>query len=269
MDGPFTLIYFSPTGTTRVIVEAIAEGMGKGTAPVARIDLTPLRARTGRMPGVGGGLAIIGIPVYTGRVPLQAVEPLKRLDSGGAAAILVAVYGNRAYEDALIELADTTAEAGFVPVAAAAFIGEHSFSGEAVPLAPGRPDKADIAKAVAFGGMLRQRMENGTLLTGAGALDVPGNRPYRDRATLGATPETAGDLCTGCATCVGLCPQEAIRLEDGKAVTDKDACIICCACVKGCPTGARQLADAGLMAIVDKLRVLCRDRKEPELFLPG
>jgi len=46
------------------------------------------------------------------------------------------------------------------------------------------------------------------------------------------------DLCTGCETCVDVCPSEAISMKDGKAVVDKDACIDCEACVDECPSEA-------------------------------
>ena len=39
-------------------------------------------------------------------------------------AVLVVVYGNRAYDDALLELSDIATGAGFVPLAAGAFVGE-------------------------------------------------------------------------------------------------------------------------------------------------
>ena len=54
-----------------------------------------------------------------------------------ARAVLVCVYGNRAYEDTLIELKDVADKAGFVPAAAVATIAEHSIMHK---FAAGRPD---------------------------------------------------------------------------------------------------------------------------------
>ena len=140
---------------------------------------------------------------------MQAIEAFRRVRSGGTRAVLVAVYGNRAYEDALVELRDTVVQAGFVPVAAATFVGEHSFSGGAVPLAQGRPDEADIAKASAFGRMVRERLAYTGSVREAALLKVPGNIPYRERMTLPLKmlPGTADDLCTGCGVCLERCPR--------------------------------------------------------------
>jgi len=43
------------------------------------------------------------------------------------------------------------------------------------------------------------------------------------------------DLCTGCETCVDVCPAAAIWMEDGKANVDPGACIA------ECPSGAIRL----------------------------
>ena len=46
------------------------------------------------------------MPVYAGRVPALAVERLKGIKTSGVKCVIVAVYGNRAYEDALVEMQD-------------------------------------------------------------------------------------------------------------------------------------------------------------------
>jgi NAD-dependent dihydropyrimidine dehydrogenase PreA subunit len=45
------------------------------------------------------------------------------------------------------------------------------------------------------------------------------------------------EKCTGCGACVEVCPADAIKLEDEKAVIS-DECIDCGACVAQCPTEA-------------------------------
>lgn len=46
------------------------------------------------------------------------------------------------------------------------------------------------------------------------------------------------DTCTGCGDCVGVCPVDAIQMEDGKAIIDPEACIDCGVCDPECPVNA-------------------------------
>jgi flavodoxin len=171
------LVYFSPTGTTKKILQAIARGM-----PVARIDhldLTPPQAETQLLDEITDELTILGAPVYAGRLPIEAVRRLRRLKAGEAPAIVVVVYGNRAYEDALLELKDLAGEQGSRPLAAGAFIGEHSYSTSGRPIAHGRPDEADLNQAGEFGKRAFQKLTNVREPERMPALEVPGNFPYK------------------------------------------------------------------------------------------
>jgi ferredoxin len=260
------IISFSPTGTTRRVLEGIAQGLAAQT--VEHLDLTPARARTGTIRELDRSLALIGTPVYAGRVPIQAAEALSTIKTAGAPAILVVVYGNRAYEDALLELKGIVEEVGFRPLAGAAFVGEHSYSTETIPIAAGRPDKEDIEKARSFGGLVREMLQKRGSLREVPALDVPGNFPYRDRVSLGTSLESGNDLCVRCGKCGEVCPQEAITVGEDGIATDRGKCILCCACVKTCTTGARRLTHAKIPQYLQMVAALCRDRKEPEFFFP-
>lgn len=260
------LLYFSPTGTTRKIVEAIAQGYG--LARPKHIDMTlPLKTpeRARRM---SGGLTIIGVPVYTGRVALEAVQRLERFRAKAAPAVIVVVYGNREFEDALLELKNIATELGFTPFAGGAFIGEHSFSTEATPIARSRPDRKDIQRARSFGGMARKKTDAVESLHDLPPLVVPGNFPYRERGPArNVSPETRHELCIKCRKCIEMCPVEAISLQDNLITALKEKCLLCCACVKNCPTGARYLGDVQLIQFAQKLSTMCSQRKESELYL--
>jgi len=47
------------------------------------------------------------------------------------------------------------------------------------------------------------------------------------------------DACIGCGACIGVCPVEALSLDDdGKSECDADKCIDCGTCVGTCPVEA-------------------------------
>ena len=87
-------------------------------------------------------------PVYSGRVPAVLIDCIDQFEGDGAKAVVVGVYGNRHYDDALLEAADLLGERGFKVIAAGAFIGEHSM---APRVGAGRPDADDLAVAAQFG----------------------------------------------------------------------------------------------------------------------
>jgi ferredoxin/menaquinone-dependent protoporphyrinogen IX oxidase len=260
------LLYFSPTGTTRRILEAIAEGLGEDKPK--HIDLTSAQTRTGRRNKIRGGHTIIGAPVYTGRVALEAVRGLQRFTGTDAQAVVVVVYGNREYEDALLELKNIVMEAGFTPIAGAVFIGEHSFSTKNNPIAHGRPDRADLERARLFGTMVKKKLEKPGQTHGELPLNVPGNFPYRERGPArNISPETDDSICVRCEKCKEACPTAAITFIKNFVTTDTERCILCCGCVKSCSTGARRLNDLQLTQFAQKLSITCSRRKEPEFYL--
>lgn len=260
--GKVNLIYYSPTGTSKRTLEGVAKGLGvKG---VEHVDLTPLEAASKSYAIPADSLAVIAVPVYSGRVPPVAAQRLRKVKGNGTPAVLIAVYGNRAFEDALVELRDITTEQGFKTIAAAAFIGEHSFSTEATPIAPGRPDEEDLEKAVKFGEQVKAKLDG---VTKPVEVTVPGNRPYRERNPSGPRfPDTTVESCTMCGACAGVCPTKSITVSD-KVETVKETCTACSACVKACPTGARVWTNEGIRKAAAWLHKDYSKRREPEFFL--
>ena len=259
------LIYFSPTDTTRKVLEGIARGFQAVTN--VHLNLTLPDAVTREFPEVKNGLAIIGMPVYAGRLPQEAVSRLKRINGNGAPAVVVVLFGNRAYDDALIELRDVATDAGFIPVAAAAFIGEHSFSTEETLIAHQRPDASDLQRAQEFGQAVRSLLDGLASTNDLPELPVPGNVPYMEfRMLQNVAPVSDDQFCTRCGTCASLCPTGAISLQDDKMVTDASLCILCCACVKQCVTASRELIDERINKLRGMLITKFSERKEPEVF---
>ena len=119
------IIYFSPTHTSAKTAYAIAEGLSGDV--LLESDIT-YDAPAEELEIHDDELTIVAAPVYGGRVAETAMERLRAFHAHQAPVVPVVVYGNRDYEDALKELSDTLVDAGFVPVSAGAFVGEHSFS---------------------------------------------------------------------------------------------------------------------------------------------
>lgn len=259
------LIFFSPTQTTERVLSAIAEGTG--IQKTSQLDLTRPAAETMGETDIADALVIIGAPVYAGRVPLDAVRRLEKIRGSGAPAIVTVVYGNREFDDALLELRDIAVKAGFVPVAAAAFIGEHSFANEATPVANGRPDASDLEAARRFGRSVMEKLSGLESADAVGSLSVPGNSPYKERKVRsGISPETADGVCTLCETCASVCPTAAITVSESVA-TDKERCILCCACVKRCPSGAREMTNPSIQQVAEWLHTNFSERKEAAVFI--
>ena len=93
--------------------------------------------------------------------------------------MLVVVYGNRAYEKALIELDAFASAQGFKVIAGATFVGEHSYSTEQNPIAPGRPDANDLQYAEEFGAKIRTKINAAVDMEHLYPVDV--NRIQRPR----------------------------------------------------------------------------------------
>lgn len=259
------LVYFSPTKTTKRVLESIAQGIQ--VERVDHLDLTPPAAMTQELGEMRNELVLIGAPVYGGRVPLDAVNRVHRLKGNQTPAVIVVVFGNRAYEDALLELKNITVEMGFIPIAGGAFIGEHSRSNEATPIAPGRPDVEDLKKAGEFGMQIREKMKDINFSSEMPPLRVPGNFPYKERKSRAkVSPVTLEAVCTLCGTCASVCPTGVITVIH-KVMTNPDGCISCCSCIKNCPTQARVFEASEAKEIAERLSKNCRDRKEPEVYV--
>jgi len=240
------LCYFSPTGSSRRVAEAVGRGLKAERTIVC--DATHGAAA---FEAAQSDIAVFAVPVYGGHAAPAALQQMEAVRGAGTPAVVVVLYGNRAYGAAARELAAFITERGFVPVAAAAFVGEHSYSTARWPIAAGRPDDADCAEAEAFGREVVAKVaegvravdvrrlpsvRNGVRSTWRFVRFVIGCRCRRNEHP--AAVETSAERCTHCGRCAALCPTGAIAAGSEER-TDAARCIRCCACVKGCPSGAR------------------------------
>lgn len=255
------LIYFSPCFHTREIARMMGNDLAGrfGLNTPWEHDICTFSPMDEKMEMGARDLAILAAPVYGGRLPKMAVEGFKRHKGRDTPAILLVSYGSRAFEDALLELADAARSCGFKPVAAAACIAEHTI----VPaIAQGRPDNADAAAIGAFMDYVACQLKSGRM----GEPDIPGNRPYREYKPS-PLPQYVDDNCVHCGQCARECPAHAIDLEE-PAKVDAAKCFCCMRCVYICPAKARHPDARFIGAVKEKLAPFLNERKENSFFPP-
>lgn len=242
-------IIFSPTGGTEKVANTISKAWSE---KAVNINLSDPKTDFTKCEIKKEDTVLIAIPSFGGRAPAVAIERLKQIAGNGANCTLVCVYGNRAYEDTLVEMEDAAKESGFRVIAAVAAVAEHSIMPQ---YAAGRPDASDEAQLADFAGRILQN--------GGDAPSIPGNRPYK-KGGAGLVPKATKD-CIKCGLCVGKCPVQAIDPETFLA--DSKKCISCMRCVKQCPHGARKVNGAMVSVAALAIKKACSVRKENELFL--
>lgn len=247
-------IVFSPTGGTMKAADMVAQTLADA---VTLVDLSDNKKDFRSVALNKDDVAVIAVPSYGGRVPTTAVARLAKLRGNGARAVVMAVYGNRAYEDTLLELQNTAAEAGFTVIAAIAAVAEHSIAHQ---FATGRPDAQDQQQLETFAQSIKEKLASGEL----SMPHVPGNRPYKT-SSVSMVPK-ATKACVSCGLCAQKCPVQAIDRLHPQNV-DKKACISCMRCVAICPHHARRIHPIMQAAAALALKKACAQRKEAELFI--
>lgn len=254
------LIFFSPTQTSAKIARAIGEGIGMGRR--METDLT-LDEQTSPIE-MNGELCVIAVPVYGGRVAATALQRLQRLKGNGSPAILVVVYGNRDYEDALLELRDTAVQLGLYLSLQVHSSGNIVLVHRNFPLLPDVRMQMICNRPVSLekqSGKWEKLQATGTPIT---ELTVKGNFPYKQLTPGAPACPTCTDGCFACGECIEVCPTHAIHFsEDQSSIeTDIHKCIKCCACVKCCPNEAREFNTPFAAILHEKFSA----RRQPELF---
>lgn len=246
---PNYCITFSPTGGTNRVADILCGGLHSQWTQIDLLGEISLETSE-------NDVCLIAVPSFGGRVPDLAVQRLKGI-SGSARAILVCVYGNRAYEDTLAELYDVVSAQGLRPVAAVAAIAEHSIMHA---YGVGRPDEADARRLADLTGYIATKLRKGAV-----GLNVPGNRPYKEYKVATMIPQT-GDACIRCGACARRCPTGAISIS-GTVTTDTAKCISCMACTSACPVDVRNPDPKVVGFLVERIGFMLTARKEIELFV--
>ena len=266
-------VYYSATGNTAKVVSRMATHLAEQCGvSVQTVDFTLPGARSAVHSFREGDLVVFGTPVYAGRVPNKMLPSVQTLFQGnGALAIPVAVFGNRNFDNALIELRDELEKNGFHTIAGAGVATSHVFSTQ---IAPGRPDQADLELLDQFVVQVAHKL---ALLEQIPApVSVRGDEPIGPYYTplgsdgkpamfLKAKPVTDRDACTNCGICVVSCPMGSINPDDPADICGP--CIKCQACVLKCPVQAKYFDDPAFLSHVAMLEQHYAKRSEPEFFL--
>lgn len=251
------LVYFSATYTTRKVIRSLVEQTDKH---ITEYDITQTAPETDIM-FESKDLLIAGTPVYAGRIPAVSVNAFNKFKGNNTPAIIACVYGNRDYDDAVLEMKDILENNGFKIISAGVFIAQHSIF---PAVGQGRPDKTDMEILRSFGTKSFDIIKRTDNLLSLSSINVKGNTPYKIPGSIPLKPK-GNKNCNECGTCVKLCPVKAIHKSSPRK-TLKDICISCGRCIVTCPQKARNFSGL-LYNLAGKKFVKANSlRKEPETF---
>lgn len=258
------IVYFSPTGTTKALVESISHGI---TGEAHFTNVTLLENRKDNII-VDSDLIILATPVYGERIPNFLYNFYKQIKGNGISFVAVAVYGNMGYGISLEQFKDLADNNDFRLIAAGAFIGQHTYATEATPIAYGRPNQDDLKQARIFGENIQKKMDTRNFTP----VDIPKSilpkfiTKFPDTGTrfLIKQPCVIKSACNACRSCARKCPMGAIDQKTLEISEQK--CLRCYACVKICPTAAR-ITDFRLPIFGIAFRHVGIKKKENKIFL--
>ena len=271
-------LYFSPTGNTKKILEAISRGMGFPSAE--GIDLTLPKHRDAWSGEFDADLLLIGVPVYGNTYPSIMLPSLKKLNGEGRLAVPIAVCDNCKIGTALAELSGILKKQGFTIPAAGNFVGEHTCATDEYRLGTGRPDETDLKKAFEFGEKIADKVSTNpaditSVYSGQlylqcyanGSLEAQGyvNGGLWLRTILVKSSRKETDRCRDCMSCVESCPTGAIN-ADNIEINDQ-ACVRCFVYTSVCPSGLLRKEVAPPPELATWWKIQEKRRGEPLLFL--
>ncbi len=260
MTGNVYVGAMSPTGGTAKVAAMLCHGLSlHGVNPVKFDFLTP--AQRALVPNFEeDDMVIFCFPVFTGRVP-KSLTVWPQLHGHGSLAVVGAVYGNRACDDAPREMAALLQDHGFKVIAAAELLAQHSLEPR---LAEGRPDAADAAWLSEFA---RQLLQTATDFKAGHLHEITIDRaPYKPYSPHPHPIVLNPARCRSCKVCSRFCPQQLIAaggIADENELTAH--CINCQACVARCPYHNRALppqAQAILQQKMEQVWLNNQARKE-------
>lgn len=252
-------VYFSPTGNSEKSALSVAEEFGE---KVNKIDLTVVKNEIEKKEFGIGDLVIFSAPVYGGKILKEAKERFKKAVHGDATpCIIIATYGNRHYDNALMEMSDLAISLGFIPVGYAALVGRHTF-GE---IEVNRPNASDLEENKAFAVKVKEKLSHYDFSIPI----IPGDPEY-EKIEKGGTggkfrPLTDKNSCVDCKMCASNCPMQAIDYDDVSKINN-DLCISCFRCIRKCPTGAKNMNEENYLNFAKDFTAKLSESRPNEYF---
>lgn len=250
MDKKVSIVYFSPTGNTRRTLEIMAKVISDR---VETIDIT-CAERPQSLRFHHNDFVILGVPVYGGRIPAEAKKRLEQIQGDNTPCLTVVSYGNRDFDDALLELSDLAVEQGFLVNGAAAVVGRHTYGEIQVT----RPDESDFTQDREFAAAAAAKQDSSPRFV------IPGNIPYRAGGMGGKFRPLTSSACTECGICRKECPVQAIGAD---CRTISENCLSCFRCIRDCPVHAKNMDTEEYRAFSEMFTQKLSGRKENQYFL--
>ena len=236
----YAQIVFSPTGGTA----RVADILTKNWSDVEKIDLSKAETDFSEYKFSSEDMVLVAMPSFGGLAPKTAIDRLLRISGNGAKCVVVAVYGNRAYEDTLVQMQDAAEKSDFRVIAGISAVAEHSIMHQ---YATGRPNQSDIAQLSSFADRIAEKS-------------------LEEKISKLVLPPKCTSSCVSCGLCANVCPVQAIDRNNSK-VTDSKKCISCMRCVSVCPQYARKVSSAMTSIAALAIKRACSEKKENELFI--
>lgn len=265
-------IYFSGTGNTGRAVITVAQKMSQLLEiPYEAVSINPSSVRKMDFEFSGEELAIVGSPVYAGRIPNLLLPFYQtKLKGNKTPAIAICTYGNRSVDDALMELRNTLQENNFAVIGAGAIVAQHVFAHR---LGQNRPGYGDVKKLNALAKEVVKKVQTLDAVPEE-PIHVVGNNPvgpyYTPRDRYGypiniikVRPKTDRKKCTNCGVCIKMCPMDAIAPDPNQV---PGPCIKCGNCFKVCPSKAKYYDDENFLFHQKELNAQFVEPKQSEIF---
>lgn len=244
-------IYWSPTYSSYKVGTRIVKQLSKERN---ELDLCQYQSSV----TIENGLCVFAMPCYGGRIPQVALQRLQHIRGIHSLAIICVTFGNRDFEDALLELKDSVENLGFDVVGACAIVTEHNIMHV---YGTGRPDEQDFLNIDHFVREVKMKIKTHEQRY----LELPGQRPYKVWHAHIVPIVFEESQCVQCGLCASQCPMNAISKETFK--TNMDLCINCMRCISICPKHCKSLPEEHVEGLIERLRLACQERKDNQFYI--